>query len=329
MNLEAHPAITLRQVWHFVVAAETGTMSEAARRLHMAPSAISMSISELERIIGAELCIKRKAKGLSLTSTGRAVLQQGRELLQLAEEISALSKADRPSLRGPLTVGCFMPLGPTIIPPMLAGFAEQCPDVEVDFMEGYHEDLLERLLDGSLDAAFLYDADIPPSVLTAPLTVARPYVLLPEGHPLQAQERICLADIAREPLILFDAPPVSGRILEQYRRAGILPDVLHRSRSYATIRSLVSSGRGVAVLFQQPTLDAPYEELGVLLKPLAASADAAPGTGAEPEPVTVSLAWPRSTRLNARARAWVEVASELFGSGPGGTGPAGWPTAAG
>ena len=44
VNIGLNPSITLRQVLHFVVAAETGTMSEAARRLHMAPSAISIGL---------------------------------------------------------------------------------------------------------------------------------------------------------------------------------------------------------------------------------------------------------------------------------------------
>jgi hypothetical protein len=55
-------------------------------------------------------------------------------------------------------------------------------------------------------------------------------------------------------------------------------------------------------------LDAPYEELKVVLKRVA-----------EPRvhtraPATVSLAWTRSMRLNARAQAWVDVAVERFGS---------------
>jgi DNA-binding transcriptional LysR family regulator len=116
MNISLNPSITLRQVLHFVVAAETGTMSEAARRLHMAPSAISMSIAELERIVGAQLFIKRKSKGLTLTSTGIVVFRQARQLLDLADEIASLSKRDRTEIRGPLTVGCFMPLGIAIIP---------------------------------------------------------------------------------------------------------------------------------------------------------------------------------------------------------------------
>jgi len=81
--------------------------------------------------------------------------------------------------------------------------------------------------------------------------------------------------------------------------------IRHRSRSYATVRSLVSTGRGVAVLFQQPALEAPYEELNVVLKPLKLD----DGNIAV---VPVSVAWPRTSRLNSRAQAWVEVAAELF-----------------
>jgi DNA-binding transcriptional LysR family regulator len=307
MNISLNPSITLRQVLHFVVAAEAGTMSEAARRLHMAPSAISMSIAELERIVGAQLCIKRKSKGLTLTSTGVVVFRQARQLLELADEITSLAKRDRTDIRGPLTVGCFMPLGPTIISPMLADFAYQCPHVEVDFIEGYHEDLQERLLNGSIDAAFIYDMDVSPALKTAPLLSVEPYILLPDNHPLREAEMVSLRDVAGSPLIFFDAPPVSTRILDMYRDAGLTPDIRHRSRSYATVRSLVASGRGVAVLFQQPMLDAPYQELKVVLKPVSGSR-----VHTRP-PATVSLAWARSMKLNARAQAWVDVAVERFG----------------
>jgi DNA-binding transcriptional LysR family regulator len=144
-----------------------------------------------------------------------------------------------------------------------------------------------------------------------------PYILLPGDHPLREAEVVSLKDVASSPLIFFDAPPISTRILDMYRDAGLTPDIRHRSRSYATVRSLVASGRGVAVLFQQPMLDAPYEELKVVLKPVA-----------EPRvhtraPATVSLAWTRSMRLNARAQAWVDVAVERFGPAGSYAGPLG------
>ena len=304
-----HPGITLRQALHFVVAAETGTMSEAARRLHMAPSAISMSIAELERVVGAQLCIKRKSKGLTLTSTGVAVFRQARRLLELADEIAALSRGgDRADLRGPLTVGCFMTLAPTTIPPMLAAFARQCPLVEVDFVEAYHEDLQDRLLAGSLDAAFVYDMDLAPALRTAPLFSVDPYILLPEDHPLAASESVSLRDIAAEPFIFFDAPPISRRVLAMFGDAGLpAPRIQHRSRSYATVRSLVAAGRGVSILFQHPEFEAPYQALGVALK---AVTDPIVATRAQ---ATVSLAWAGSMPLNARAQAWVDVAAQHFG----------------
>jgi DNA-binding transcriptional LysR family regulator len=311
MDIVLNPRITLRQVLHFVVAAEAGTMSEAARRLHMAPSAISMSIAELERIVGAQLCIKRKSKGLTLTSTGSAVFRQGRQLLDMADEIASLSRGDRADIRGPLTVGCYMTLAPTTIPPMLAAFAEQCPHVEVDFVEAYHEELQERLLAGSLDAAFVYDMDVSPALRSAPLFSVDPYMLLPGKHPLAEAASVSLQDLAAEPFIFFDAPPISTRVLEMFRDAGLAaPGIAHRSRSYATVRSLVASGRGVSVLFQHPELEAPYEALGVVLKRVTDPIVTARAQA------TVSLVWAGSMRLSARAQAWVDVAAEHFDATP-------------
>lgn len=305
MNLEAHPQLTLRQLWHFAVAAESGTVAEAARRLHMAPSAVSMSISELERIVGADLAIRRRAKGLTLTATGRSVLRQARSLLELAGEIESLGSVARGQLSGPLTVGCLMPLGPTIIPPMLAAFAEQFPLVEVDFIEGFHADMQQALLEGSVDVAFLYGADISPSLNSATVTMAPAFVLLPTTHPLAAQDRIELGQLANDQLVLYESEPLTGRILSLYEGLGIEPLVRHRSRSYATVRALVGSGRGVAILYQQAALEAPYQELQVVLKPLVVPPGQAAG-------IPVTVAWPRSLRLSHRAQAWVQMATELF-----------------
>lgn len=310
MSLATHPQLTLRQLWHFVVAAEAGTMAEAARRLHLAPSAISMSIAELERIVGAELAIKRRAKGLTLTATGRTVLRQAREMLELAHEVETMGHGTRASLTGPLTVGCFMPLGPTIIPPMLNAFALQCPKVEVDFMEGFHQDMQAALLDGSIDVAFLYGADISPALRSATVAMAPAYVLLPADHALAAEASVSLEQIATDPLVLYESDPITQRILGLYQGSGISPQIRHRSRSYATVRSLVGTGRGVAVLFQQPALEAPYGELQVVLKPLTLPDN-------QTAAVPVSVAWPRSSRLNSRAQAWVEVAAELFDQAAG------------
>lgn len=304
VNLRGNPSITLRQLWHFVTAAEAGTISEAARRLHMAPSAISMSISELERLTGSQLCVKRKAHGLTLTSSGTVAFAQARQILDLADEIVHLSGEDAAQVRGPLTVGCYMPLAPAVIPHMLREFAEACPEVDVNFVEGYHDDLQEKLLSGAIDVAFLYDASLDPDIRTVSLLSVRPYLLLADDHPFAEREGTKLSDVAEDPLILFDAAPIAARVLDLFRSSGLTPEVRHRSRSYATVRSLVGAGRGVSVLFQRPKLDLSYAGLRVVSKPLAERPDT--------PPPFVALAWSRSMRPNARTRAWLDVAVESF-----------------
>lgn len=302
MDIRGNPSITLRQLWHFVTAAESGTISEAARRLHMAPSAISMSLAELDRLTGTQLCVKRKAHGLTLTSAGQAAYVQARQILDLADEIVHLS-GDRSSVRGPLTVGCYMPLAPAVIPHMLRAFAQEYPQVDVNFVEGYHDDLQEQLMAGTIDVAFLYDVGLSPEIRTVSLLEVRPHLLLAEDHRCAGRDDVKLEQLAEEPVILFNAPPISTRVLDLFREAGFTPDVRHRSRSYATVRSLVGAGMGFSVLFQRPRLDLSYAGLGVVSQQLDIAAEAEP---------YVALAWSRQIRPNARSRAWVEVAMRSF-----------------
>ncbi len=63
--------MSLRQLDYFVIAAEIGTMTGAAQRLHVSQSAVSLGIAELERQLGVQLLLRCKAKGLTLTEAGR------------------------------------------------------------------------------------------------------------------------------------------------------------------------------------------------------------------------------------------------------------------
>ena len=61
----ARGELSLRQLAHFVAVAEDGTISGAAERLIMSSSALSASITELERALGADLLVRRRAQGVS------------------------------------------------------------------------------------------------------------------------------------------------------------------------------------------------------------------------------------------------------------------------
>ncbi|MFV0374729.1 LysR family transcriptional regulator [Microbacterium sp.] len=307
MELKRNPHITLRQLWHFVAAAEAGTMSEAARQLHMAPSAISMSIMELERVVGAQLCVKRKSKGITLTPAGRAAFLQASQILDMAGEMVYVPHGDRAQVRGPLSVGCYSPLAPRIVPQMFAIFEERFPLVEVQFVEGYHDDLQAKVLEGSLDLAFLFNLDVLPGLESLPLLKVEPHVLLAESSPLLAKDAVTVADLADQAMLFFDAEPLYGRVLELFRDGGVTPKVRHRTRSYATLRSLIGRDLGAAVVYDNPMLDRSYEGRRVLSRPVSTAHDFS---------AHIAIMRSRSIRLHARAHAWIESAVEVFADRP-------------
>ncbi|RZK84403.1 MAG: LysR family transcriptional regulator, partial [Rhodococcus sp. (in: high G+C Gram-positive bacteria)] len=83
------PVYTMRQLAAFVAVAETGTISGAAERMHLSQSALSAAVTDLEKALKAQLCVRRRARGVQLTPTGEAVLSRARALLQQAGELQA------------------------------------------------------------------------------------------------------------------------------------------------------------------------------------------------------------------------------------------------
>lgn len=286
---------TLRQLEYFIAIAEAGTMSEAAAHLHVSQPGLSQSLTDLERALGAQLAVRKKAHGVTLTPTGSEVLRDARELLRSAEDLESLASGAEP-LTGVLALGCYVTLAPTWLPPLLKEFTDLHPGLTIDFAEDTQDVLQRRLLLGELDLAILYDMEIQPEMARAVIRTMRPHILLPADHRLSAEPEVSLYDLATEPQVLLNAPPSSRNTLALFDRFGITPDVRYRPRTLELTRALVGRGMGYALLVQRPANDRTYEGNRVVIKEIV-------------EPVgesRVIVAWPKATRLNRRAEAFVE-----------------------
>ncbi len=115
-------AYTMRQLFVFVAVAETGTIRAAADRLHVSQSAVSLAITELERGLKSQLCVRRRAHGVQLTPTGERVLIRAKALLEQAGDLAAEASGAEGVLTGPLAIGCYSSLGPTLLPRLLYEF---------------------------------------------------------------------------------------------------------------------------------------------------------------------------------------------------------------
>ncbi|SFL29417.1 LysR family transcriptional regulator [Geodermatophilus ruber] len=293
---------SLRQLSHFVAVAECGTISAAAERLYMSPSALSGSITELERVLGAELCVRRRAQGVTLTPLGRQVLEKARQLLADAAELTYMVRGGGAELAGPLGIGCFVTLAPTVLPRLLSEMESAHPKVTLDFLEGSQDVLHEALLKGRIDVAVMYDMGGLEGLDTILLYEACGYALVGEDHPLAQQPTVTLEDLAPEPLVLFDQPPSTNYAMSAFDARGLVPHIRHRTQSYELTRSIVARGRTYAILVQRPPNKSSYEGLPLIEREVVPPLPAVP----------VVLAWPSDVRLSPRARALAELTRRLY-----------------
>jgi DNA-binding transcriptional LysR family regulator len=300
------PDFTLRQLAYLVAAADEGTIAGAAQRLHVSPSALSDAITELERAVGEPLCVRRRAHGLTLTSAGTRAVERARRLLDDANELRLSLHADDDELVGPITIGCYPTLAPTVLPPLLDEFGRAHPRVDLHIFEATHDALDGRLDTGEVDVAFVYDTLIPGNPRRERLFELPAHVLVAGHDPLAAAERVRLEDLADRDLILLDAPPSSQHTLSLFARRGLTPRIRHRTTSYEAVRTLVGRGLGYGILVQRPANTASYEGLPVVMKEI------------EPPvpPVGIEVIWPAGHPVNRRTRALIDFARSIRWPGP-------------
>lgn len=291
---------TLRQLEYLVAAAETGTLTAAAARCHVSQAGIALAITELERALGVQLLVRRKAKGVKLTPAGQRTLAEARTLLNQAEALESNAVASGGQLSGRLRVGCYTTLAPFFIPPLLDGFAAGNPLLRLEFTEGTQPDIQRLLLDGALEVALLYDRSLQADIEHRLVTTLHPYVLLPADHPLGRSREVDLTELDGEPLIRLDLPPNLGGSGQLAADAGAAAG-WYRTPNFELVRCLVGRGLGYAVLVQQPAGDLTYDGHRVITRPIAGAA-----------PVALVLAYPRGAQLTKRALALGEFCATVL-----------------
>ncbi|WP_330351076.1 LysR family transcriptional regulator [Streptomyces sp. NBC_00582] len=293
---------SLRQLEYFVAVAGTGSISGAAVQCHASQAGISTAISDLERRLGVQLLVRRRAKGVFLTEAGTRVLDHAQAILARAEDLTAGARAEKGRLAGRLTIGCYATLSPFLIPPLVDGFTRGHPDVDLQFIDGSQEEIRQALLEGACDLAFLYETGAEAGLTCATVRNCPPYVILSADHPLAGGEAVSLAELADEPLIVYASPPAPSNAERWLHSAGVKPDIRYRTSSIEAVRSLVARGMGYSILLQRWPSDTSFEGLPLVPMPITDPLEA----------VRVVIAHASSVTPTHRARAFAQYAREAL-----------------
>lgn len=142
------------QVKTFLAVAAHGSFLEAAAQVHVTQSTVSARIQSLEQQFGTRLFVRNRA-GASLTHAGERFLRHAKTLLLTYEQ--ARHEVGLPSrFRTSLTLGARIALWDSLLPRWVGRLRESRPDVSLNTEIGFEEDLMRRVIAGTMDLALMY-----------------------------------------------------------------------------------------------------------------------------------------------------------------------------
>jgi len=241
--------LEIRQLKAFVAIAETGTFTAAALRVHVTQAAISMQIRQLETELGAKLFV-RAPRNVILTEAGEHLLHRARQILRehdaAIEEIAELAGAER----GRLRIGSASAMVLTDpLPKILKEIRRLHPRAEVTVMSGTSESLVEQILAGELDLAFVSLPVEARGIQTERLSEDQLVAIASPRHRLGKQRTISAYTLAGEKLILGERGGNTRRLIDQFfAQAGVHLSVTMELSRQAAIKRMVEEDMGVGIV---------------------------------------------------------------------------------
>ena len=237
----------------FLLVVDSGSMSEAARRLDLTPAAVAQQIRALERELHVPL-LARAGRTVQPTEAGHQLVQRARNLLREVGDLKAVLGSEVAG--GELLVGTINTALHGMLPDILAAFVKTNPGVKVFLQSGTTALLYKAVQQGELDAAVC---------LYPPFALAKTFDWMPlreEPLVLLAPSRLARRDphelLRTSPLIRYDRSLGGGKQADRYlRAAGIVPQERFELSSLLAIAMMVDRGLGVSVVpdIASPLLD--------------------------------------------------------------------------
>ncbi len=239
----------LRHLEYFVAVAEERHFTRAAQRLMVSQSGLSASVRALERELGARLFV-RSTRSVELTGAGRALLTEASRALAVVRAAREAVAAVQGLLRGTLSVGTEQCVTGVHVPALLARFRSAHPQVEVRLRQAGSAALLDDVVGGRLDLAFVAPAGaVPDDIRLLPLAREPMVLLCHPDHPLAGAERVGWADLGAEVFVDFHRDWGARGVTDRaFAAAGVERRVALEVNDVHTLIDLVGHGLGVAVV---------------------------------------------------------------------------------
>lgn len=269
--------------------ADSGSLTRAAERIHLAPSSASHRLTQLEASLGVAL-FARHARGLRPTNAGESLLRHARQVFAQLEQMHADLAPYASGVNSQVTVFANTNAINCFLPEDLGDFLREHPRIRVSLEEQPSPTIIHAVAAGQVEIGVVAAAGSPAGLETEAYRNDRLVLVVPAGHALAARHQVAFAEVLDQPFVCLHAgSAIHTFMMNAAAQLGGSLDVRIQVRSFNAVCRMVAAGVGIGMV--------PRSAVGEGL-----------------ETVAISDAWaPRDLQLCVRARALLSpAAAALF-----------------
>lgn len=175
--------------------------SKAAELLYISQPAVSKNIKELETELDIKL-FERIAGKVKLTDAGRIVLTYAESVFELEKELTFNLSTLKQKYSGRLKLGASTTIGQYILPPILARFHEEYPEIELSLLNDNTEKVEKALLDNEIDIAIVEGSSKNSLIKYIPFVKDEIVAIVHTSQLLSERDEISIDELKTMPLVL-------------------------------------------------------------------------------------------------------------------------------
>lgn len=238
----------IRQLKAFLAIAEAKTFTAGARRVNVTQAAISMQIRQLEEEVGLQL-FTRTPRRVILTEAGEYLLERARKILREHDsalaEIAEVAGAEYGRLRIGTASGTF---AMHQLPGIMQALKDKFPNSELTVASGTSERLVDRMMHGELDTAFVSLPVDNANITTESIFSDEIVAIAHPDHRLANEKYISAATLAHENLILGERGGNTRRMIDEFfSAANVRPNITMELTRQEAINLMVEANLGVGM----------------------------------------------------------------------------------
>lgn len=225
-------------------------LTEVGNALFTSQSGVSKHIKDLEDELGVELFVRKGKRLLGLTDPGKDLLVLVERMLHDARNIKTLAEQYSQRDVGQLTVAATHTQARYALPRVIAEFKKAFPRVHLKLHQGSPQEIVDLLLEGEADIGIATEAVAEyQEIASFPFYHWHHALVVPDGHPLLALDKLTLDAIAEHPVITYhEGFTGRARIDRVFAEAGLAPDVIMSALDADVIKTYVELGLGVGIV---------------------------------------------------------------------------------